>query len=525
MKKTLALVLALVLCLGIFAGCNTDKPVDTTPSTTAPADNDTTGAADDTTAAPVEEDYTFPAGTELTVIVGHDINDLPLDKFVEDATGLSMKWIPRGSDDEITAMLTQKVTPSLLYHYDPTWAHEMGRYGAFVNLWEYRDIMPNFFGHFDAYGEQIKTDYMSSEDELYTAPIFLNGNVEHYAWMYREDIFEAQNLKAPTTWQELLDVCAALKAAYPESYPITFRNGIGNFYDFAQQFGFEYPAGAPVLNRTTNAFYSSYTCDEARYMLQCFCDLIDKGYMDVACLSNGTADWVADMSSGKSFITWDKAFQLRNIENAGMEVNSEFSLAWFHYMPIVESDLPYQTYAFKDYAYGFSIPSKCPDIEVACRYLDWMYSEEGSLILSWGVQGESYDIDENGDKYFLEGYDATYQARYQETGYIDMKATAATYSEKCQEMIFDTMAVAKEGDFWHAPQLFFNDEEQNTLTTYVTEWATTGEGYWQKFLLDDLDINDDATWQKFKDDMTALNEADIIAAYDSAYARYLNGEK
>ena len=97
MKKILALVLAMVLCLGIFAGCNTDKPVDTTPSTTAPAGNDTTGAADDTTAAADDAEYTFPAGAELHIICGHDVNDLPMDKFVEEATGLSIKWTPLGT--------------------------------------------------------------------------------------------------------------------------------------------------------------------------------------------------------------------------------------------------------------------------------------------------------------------------------------------------------------------------------------------------------------------------------------------
>ena len=41
----------------------------------------------------------------------------------------------------------------------------------------------------------------------------------------------------------------------------------------------------------------------------------------------------------------------------------------------------------------------------------------------------------------------------------------------------------------------------------------------------ELDIDDNATWQKFKDDMAALHEAEIIAAYDSAYARHLTGNK
>ena len=527
LKKSLALVLALVLCLGIFAGCNTDKPVETTPATNPPA---TSGDSGDTTPAtdPVEEEYTFPAGAELHIICGHDINDLPMDKFVEEATGLSIKWTPQGSEDEMMAMLTQKVTPDLFFYYGPEWGHEMGRYGAFVNLMDYKDIMPNFFARMDAYAEEgTYKDYLTSEDELYSAPVFLNGDVQHYGWFYRDDIFAELNLTPPTNPDELYAVLDALKKAYPDSYPLTMRNmggGMGAFTEFAQQFGLDYSWANPVLDRETGKFYSCFSTDEARNMLKFWRDMIDKGYMDIAALSNGTAEWVADLSSGKSFITHDKAFQLTNLERNGQEVNPDFSLRWWNNLPLVESDLPYQCRATKNYMYSWHIPTKCADVELAVRYLDWRYSDEGSLVLSWGVEGESYGVDENGNKYFLEGYDATFNARYQESGYIDMKATAATYTPKCQEMIFDTMAAAAEGDFWAAPTLVFTADEQNTLTTYQTEWQACMQGHWQNFLLGKADINDDAAWNAMIADLANYKEAEIIACFDAAYARYLEGE-
>ena len=521
MKKALALVLALVLCLGIFAGCNTDKPVDTTPSTNAP--DTTTEPVTEATTEPVETEYTFPEGSELWIISGHDINDLPLDKFIEDATGVDVQWTPRGSEDELTAMLTQKVTPSLIYDYSSDWGHEMGRYGAFVNLWEYRDIMPNFFKHFDAEGEQIKKAYMTSENELYTAPIWLNAELERQGWMYREDIFAALNLTPPTTWDEFLNICKVLKEAYPDSYPFTMRNMNGSlsaFNELAQQFGVDYRHGDPSLDTATGKYYNAWTTDEARNMVKLFRELIELGYMDVATLSYSTADWMASMGSGKSFITYEKSWQLRNIEQTGKETNEAFSLSWWNNLPLVESDLPYQCRTYNDYNYGWHIASKCEDVELAVRYLDWMYSDEGSLILSWGVENESYGVDENGNKYFLEGYDATYMARYQESGYIDALASMASYTPKTIEMFLDTMKEAKEGDFWAAPKLVFTADEQSTLTTYKTDWVGVKDQYWQKFLLGDLDIDDDATWQKFKDDMAAYNETEILAIFDAAQARY-----
>lgn len=46
---------------------------------------------------------------------------------------------------------------------------------------------------------------------------------------------------------------------------------------------------------------------------------------------------------------------------------------------------------------GIAISSNCEDIEAACKWLDYHYSEEGSMLLNWGIEGVSYEIDENGE--------------------------------------------------------------------------------------------------------------------------------
>ena len=259
-------------------------------------------------------------------------------------------------------------------------------------------------------------------------------------------------------------------------------------------------------------------------MLQMLRTLIDKGYCDVASVAYNTANWNEAMASGRSFITHGSAFHLGNVEGPGKAMDEDFSLGWFNNISFVESELPYQCRSYNDYGYGWSITSKCADVELAVRYLDWLYSEEGSLILSWGKEGDSFGVDENGNKYFLEGYDATFQGRYQDSGYIDMKATAAAYDKKTREMIFDTMANSAE-DFYLVPSLAFNNEEQVIIDTYYVGWYETKNAYYQKFLLGDLDINNDDDWAKFISDMAGYKEDDILACYNSAYARYLAGEK
>lgn len=522
--RILAALLAMILGLGLMAGCES-----TSGETTPPATQDTTApvstTAPVTTTEPQPTEYTFPAGAELDVYGAHDLNGLPLDSFVEEATGLSITWVPNGGQKEVLeSRLTDKVTPSLIFYGDPMWGHEMGRYGAFVNLYDYKDILPDFFARYEAYGDQIKKDYETAEGELYSAPVFINGNVSLCGWMYREDIFEELNLTAPTNWDEFIAVLDALKKAYPDSYPLTMRNMNGFMYSFvetSQQFGVDYDAVTVQLDRETGTYYNCWTTDEARNMLKMWRFLITEGYMNVAALSNTTDTWVADMASGKSFITFDKAFQLDNIEKAGQEMDTNFSLSWFTNIPMVESDLPYQCRATKDYMYTWHVTTKCADVELALRYLNWMYSDEGSKVLSWGKQGESFDVDEDGDKYFLEGYDKTYQARYSESGYIDFKATASTYTKKCQDFIFDTIEASKAGDFYEDPAVVLNSEEQSVVTTYQVDFEIVKSSYYAKFLLGELDIEDDDDWNAFKAECAATGEAELIAAYNAAYARLI----
>ena len=136
----------------------------------------------------------------------------------------------------------------------------MGRYGAFVNLYDYKDILPDFFARYEAYGDQIKKDYETAEGELYSAPVFINGDVQIGGWMYREDIFAELNLAVPTNWDEFVAVLDALKTAYPDSYPLTFRKLDGSMYilgDMAQQFGVDYEAVSVQLDRETGTYYNS----------------------------------------------------------------------------------------------------------------------------------------------------------------------------------------------------------------------------------------------------------------------------
>ena len=48
-------------------------------------------------------------------------------------------------------------------------------------------------------------------------------------------------------------------------------------------------------------------------------------------------------------------------------------------------------YTKKSVGNGFKITTNCENIELACKWGDWWYSEEGSLLANYGVEGVSFD--------------------------------------------------------------------------------------------------------------------------------------
>ena len=53
-------------------------------------------------------------------------------------------------------------------------------------------------------------------------------------------------------------------------------------------------------------------------------------------------------------------------------------------------------------AYSAAITTSCKDVEAALKLLDYAYSEEGRLLYNFGVEGISFEYDENGTPQFTD---------------------------------------------------------------------------------------------------------------------------
>ena len=174
----------------------------------------------------------------------------------------------------ILELASQTGAYDVLYVH-PSWFEEFVNNDYLVPVEEYATQE-----EIDAYVPNLVADY-SRNGKAYGLPDFIATQV----LAYRTDIFEEKNLKAPESWDELLEVCEALKGS-DEYAPITFPGKKGGtlasvFSAFLVSNGGWYrnDAGEPNVNSTEAVETAEFLAKLAQYE--------PSGYLNVHWDENG----------------------------------------------------------------------------------------------------------------------------------------------------------------------------------------------------------------------------------------------
>ena len=472
-KKLIALFLALVTCFGIFAGC---KPK-----------------------------VTGMAGATLEIVVvwqdGVDHNGCWLTQKVEEHLDVNLNYVEL--DDFGTTYVTQLtdgVPPDLTWYSGYGAAYEQyGMDGAYINVLDYLDKMPNVKKHLEANSELVER-YKAANGALYFVPqVNVGGSADGYAYLYREDIFQKHNLTWPTNQDEFEAVLWKLKELYPNSTPFTMRQMTGTLAG-ASNWGFLWGAshlGGGNYNTcftlgADGKYYCAETSQPYTEMGQYLQYLKSKKLLDASTFTHTTQTWTESLAANRSFITYDKVDRIPQLNYAGKSAQGEsFQLV---------AGLPFNmgTYATQTSKVITSWGGKGTtgnwfigdndNLEATLQYVDWMFSEEGYTMHNWGVKGESYDIDENGKKYFLDSFIQEYSTlmnaglNYDTLGgNWDYEAFLGVADEKLIQSLAVGQTYQDKGHKQY--QLTYNKEERRVWDTYYSAHVSYARAEWLKCVI------------------------------------------
>lgn len=181
--------------------------------------------------------------------------------------------------------------------------------------------------------------------------------------------------------------------------------------------------------------------------------------------------------------------------------------------------------------YSLSISTQCSDPKLAIQYMDYLFSEEGHMLANYGIEGQTYTI-ENGEPQFTDlilnnpqGFDwQLCQSLYINPGFpclTDLSVQEMTYTEAQKAAVptwvdaYDSADETMPNERW----LSYTTEEsqhkadlQNDIETYQTEMRL-------KFITGQLDI--DAEWDNYCTALEGMGIHTMEEITQAAVDRYL----
>lgn len=175
------------------------------------------------------------------------------------------------------------------------------------------------------------------------------------------------------------------------------------------------------------------------------------------------------------------------------------------------------------------ISTCCEDPELALRWLDYHFSEEGSILCQYGIEGEGLQYDENGKPGYSElisnnpdglSTDNALNAYAVNINmYAQNKADLRASYDEIKQSAIDAWNGTRDVTRSSFVKLFtLNAEESEIVQQYYTDIATYAAETIGKMLVGELDI--EAEWDNYVATIESMNIAEVTAAYQSAGQRY-----
>ncbi|MGW0808605.1 ABC transporter substrate-binding protein [Nonomuraea sp. NPDC002799] len=409
--------------------------------------------------------------------------------------------------------------------------------GALLPVSDYVDLMPNFKDKIAKWNLQGDLDTLLQSDNRY----YLLPGVHEEIWIdyslaVRTDILEKLKLEVPKTWEDLYAVLKAMKAEYPEQYPMTDRWGIptpgGNLLNMlAQAYGTQ--AGWNYHNATWDAtagtFVFTGAMEQYKQILTYLNKLVKEKLLDPESFTQTDDAAKAKFVSGKSFVISTNAQTLIN-----------------DYRPTLTKDVPGAKIVKIPTPYGplgevklgsrlengLMISKKAAEHKnfvAMMQFVDWLwYSDAGEEYAKWGVEGVTSTKDASGTYKLADDVDyvglnpGAPKHLQKDFGFGNgvfayggtTKLLESTFSE--EELAFQKVMKARKALPLDPPHPFTEEErEQATLwETPLQDYVTQNS---LKFILGQRDLSE---WDAYVKELDSKNVSSYMNLVNTAYERF-----
>ena len=229
------------------------------------------------------------------------------------------------------------------------------------------------------------------------------------------------------------------------------------------------------------------------------------------------------MSTDRGFFTLDYIVRIDFFNLANRQDNPDYTLAL---MAPPKPDIPGgRQKLFKGnldfYGYCVCNTGKEDRIENAFRFVDWMYTDEATELLSWGKEGETYEVVDGRKQFILEG-DEQPQNKYGIATYglyqrILTEANEATYTLEQVEACHEVLQYLEPNSL-PTQWLPLTEDEASEANAIISEVNNYTDEQLSKFLLGQTPMSE---WDTFQKGLADSQIDRLLEIYDQAYKRVI----
>ena len=178
----------------------------------------------------------------------------------------------------------------------------------------------------------------------------------------------------------------------------------------------------------------------------------------------------------------------------------------------------------------WSISSQCECPELLMQWCNYMYTDEGALLCNYGIEGESFEFDENNVPVFTDlvlnnpdGMSTTVAL------FMYCLDRGPFYRDETREQSGYTQAQKEASGIWTSNlsvgrgigTTMLNSEESDQVNQFYGDIKTYIEQSVLEFVIGNRDLSE---FDAYVEHIKGMGIDEVTACYQDAYQRYLNGE-
>lgn len=568
MKRMIPLMLALALCLGMLAGCGNQPesaPVEASEKTEAPkteqpqtpeAPQEASGvdSAEPTEAEAEPVIYELPLAdtpTEFSIVsvkapdfmsayIGTDgsYNTAASNRYLEEQTGIRIEYIEYDMfsyAQNFNLLIAAGDYPDMLSSLDSSYGGGITKAledDVILDLTDY--VMNDMPAYYQALEKADVWNEIATDDGQILAINSLSSQeVINRGPMIRQDWLDAQNLEAPSTYDELTEVGAALKSAYNLDYAF-FVSALVN-PDITLSAGYDLPGFD--INTSGSGFYqedgqvkSCLVSENLKDYLKYLNGWYQKGLISKDFFTRYAADVKDAFAGGQCAVCWDNADYITEHNQ-----NEELIAKGFRCvgLPVTRKD-ENQTLHFSlgmgnSVGEGVSISTNCEDPELLITLMDWFFTEPGINLCNYGIEGTSYDMDMDGHAVWSKNVteaDVLFRLALVDYTFNGMPSLwdeqrywSEIYDEDAYEAVNLWQNVSNDKAWTMPSALYYTTEEATAYAMKMSDVETRANEFILSAVIGEVDV--DTAWDSYVEEIWSLGLQDCIDAKQGAYDRYL----